>query len=406
MILLIFLFFPFLLFASSECYPRYDGNAQFRRVEMIVAPKLLKNKLVISKNLALPEWMELALAAEFATFGSYSVDDLTRPFGDEFSSCAHFRIRKGKLKVKVPDFYSSQSQRSKIETICIAIYRLMHAEGVKLEDGDFLIYLKDGADEISASYPVLCFAKNRDSRCILIPDWFSLSTEKQGNNLKLLESIFQQKGDVIQEIKQGEEKYPWHFKSEKAFWRGRAHGEYLENNALWKTNPRAMLVLFSIDHPDLVFARFLDAHFDQVCVEMKNLERQLSAPWMSPMNSCVYKYQIDVDGWASGYHRCQWVLRSNCVPLKQESFYIQWYYAGLNPYEHYVPYLSDCSDLAEKIHWLKENDDIAYKIACAGQQFAEKYLNEEMTHLYLYEVLKRVLKKCTYSKAHNLKDYQ
>ena len=277
----------------------------------------------------------------------------------------------------------------------------MQAEGFKLEDGDFLIYLKDGADEIFASYPVLCFAKNPASHFILIPDWFSLSGENQSNDLKLLETIFQQKGAVIQEIRQGEQKYPWHLKREIAFWRGGAHGDYLINNALWKTNPRAMLVLFSIDHPDLVFARFLDTRFLEVCDEMIKLKPQLSAPWMSPMQSCLYKYQIDVDGWASGYHRCQWVLRSNCVPLKQESFYIQWYYSGLYPYVHYVPYLSDCSDLAEKIQWLKENDDIAYEIACAGQQFAEKYLNEEMTHLYLYEVLRRVLEKCNYSKADN-----
>lgn len=399
--LLIFLFFPFLLFASSECNPPYDKNARFLPVEKIVNPKLLKNNLVISENLVLPEWMEQRLATELATFGSYCIEDLNGPFSDERSSCAHFRIREGKLKVKVPTFFCSKYQRPKIETICIAIYRLLHAKGLKLKDGDFLIYLKDGADEISASYPILCFAKNRNSRCILIPDWFSLSEEKPSNDPNLLKSIFQQKGDVIREITQGEQTYPWHLKSEIAFWRGGAHGNYLTNNALWKTNPRAALILFSIDHPDLVFARFLNNRFSGICDEMIKLKSQLSAPWMSPMQSCLYKYQIDVDGWASGYHRCQWVLRSNCVPLKQESFYIQWYYAGLNPYVHYVPYLSNCSDLAEKINWLKENDAIAYEIACAGQQFAEKYLNEEMTHLYLYEVIKRVLEKCNYLQADN-----
>lgn len=111
------------------------------------------------------------------------------------------------------------------------------------------------------------------------------------------------------------------------------------------------------------------------------------------MESCAYKYQIDVDGWASGYHRCQWVLRSNCVPLKQQSDYIQWYYTGLVPYVHYIPYLSDCSDLAEKIDWLHMHDAEAYEIACAGQQFAKMYLSREMTYLYLHEVLKRILEK-------------
>lgn len=395
MMLLIFLFFPFLLFASLECDPPYDKKARFLPVEEIVKSKLLKKDLFISENLVLPDWLEQALEAEFASFGSYCIEDLNEPFSKEFSSCAHFRIRKGKLQVKVPAFFVSKSQHPKIETICIAIYRLMHAKGLKLNDGDFLIYMKDGADEISATYPILCFSKNRDSRCVLIPDWFSLSREKQCNDQYTLKSIFQQKGDVIREIMQGNLAYPWHVKSEIAFWRGGAHGNYLASNALWKTNPRSALILFSLDHPDLVFARFLDNRFSGVCDEMIKLKPKLSAPWKSTMESCLYKYQIDVDGWASGYHRCQWVLRSNCVPLKQESSYVQWYYSGLKPYVHYVPYLSDCSDLAEKINWLKENDDIAYEIACAGQQFAEEYLSEEMTHLYLYEVLKRVLEKCS-----------
>ena len=70
----------------------------------------------------------------------------------------------------------------------------MHAEGLQLKDGDFLIYLKDGADEIPAPYPVLCFAKNRDSRCILIPDWFSLSTENEAIILSCWSRYFNRKG--------------------------------------------------------------------------------------------------------------------------------------------------------------------------------------------------------------------
>ena len=62
--LLIFLFLPFLLFASAECYPSYDENARFIPVEQIVNPKSLKKELVLSENLVLPEWMEQSLAAK------------------------------------------------------------------------------------------------------------------------------------------------------------------------------------------------------------------------------------------------------------------------------------------------------------------------------------------------------
>ena len=70
---LFFYFFPFLLFASSEC----ESSLRYRMLNffllrIVADPELLKKDPVISENLALPEWMEQTLAAEFATFGSYS----------------------------------------------------------------------------------------------------------------------------------------------------------------------------------------------------------------------------------------------------------------------------------------------------------------------------------------------
>ncbi len=65
----------------------------------------------------------------------------------------------------------------------------------------------------------------------------------------------------------------------------------------------------------------------------------------------------------------------------------QWYYSGLKPYVHYVPYEDYCSDLKDIILWLRQNDDKARKIALNGSAFAKKYLNINISYLYLYYVL-------------------
>ena len=67
----------------------------------------------------------------------------------------------------------------------------------------------------------------------------------RAGDLELLSmSTFQQKGDLIREITAGEQKHPWATKDEIAFWRGGTHGDYLKDDVLWKTNPRARIVLF------------------------------------------------------------------------------------------------------------------------------------------------------------------
>ena len=172
---LFFIFFPFLLFASSECEAPGEQVAGFLPVEEVVDPELLKKDPLTIEGLVLPEWMEQTIKSEMAPFGSYYSVDLNGPFDDERSACAHFCIRDGNLLVKMLPFSHKEFQCRKTAILATAIYRLIHAKGSQLKNGDFLIYLKDGADQVPAPYPILCFAKNRDSPCILWYnhlDWF------------------------------------------------------------------------------------------------------------------------------------------------------------------------------------------------------------------------------------------
>ncbi len=108
---------------------------------------------------------------------------------------------------------------------------------------------------------------------------------------------------------------------------------------------------------------------------------------MSPQAQVQYKYLIAADG-NSFPGSLKWQLFSGSVVLRNESPWVQWYENALIPNEHYIPYRSDCSDLIEKIEWLKENDDRAQQMAIKAKEFARKNLNSKSVELYVYKLLK------------------
>ena len=68
------------------------------------------------------------------------------------------------------------------------------------------------------------------------------------------------------------------------------------------------------------------------------------------------KYQVNLDGTVAAY-RLPYLLASDSVVLKQESLYYEYFYKDLKPYEHYIPFKRDLSDLLEKIQWARDHDE-------------------------------------------------
>ncbi|MGH0182509.1 UNVERIFIED_CONTAM: hypothetical protein FKN15_009718 [Acipenser sinensis] len=94
-----------------------------------------------------------------------------------------------------------------------------------------------------------------------------------------------------------------------------------------------------------------------------------------------YKYQINIDGTVAAY-RLPYLLAGDSVVLKQDSIYYEHFYNDLKPWEHYVPFKRDLSDLLEKIQWVKNHDEEAKKIAKAGQEFARNSLMGDTIFCY------------------------
>lgn len=181
----------------------------------------------------------------------------------------------------------------------------------------------------------------------------------------------------------------WEERIPVAFWRGSMTGGVYSHYE-WDIKPRSRLVFHSRWLPHLLNAGFIE----------NEQMYQLRAGWRAwiydqgliksftvPQDQVAYRYLVAMD---SDTAPCSlsWQLFSGSAILKEESSMIEWYYNGLKPFVHYLPFRSDCSDLEEKILWLKNYDAEAQQLAQNAQALAEERLSDHAIFLYLYHLLK------------------
>ena len=90
-----------------------------------------------------------------------------------------------------------------------------------------------------------------------------------------------------------------------------------------------------------------------------------------------HKFALHLDGETAPFLVLPMQLLAGLVVLKPDTPNHQWFYDGLQPYEHFVPVKSDLSDLTTKIEWLRHNPDQAKKISENAQVFARYHFNPE-----------------------------
>ncbi len=124
-------------------------------------------------------------------------------------------------------------------------------------------------------------------------------------------------------------------------------------------------------------------------------------------NSGDYKYvvvPVAMDGTGSS-GRLLWLLSySGAVVLLQEGIPTYHITSRLVPWVHYVPLSYSGADLAEKVAWLREHDEMARRIAENGRNFGKSYLRLEDYYCYaarLLTSLGEVLKNSTALKPYD-----
>ena len=330
----------------------------------------------------LPDWAMDQIREDLAPFASgikrSDIDCYCREEDGVVVLDSSFLVNQPVIRIEIRNntVRVANGQVDLVRTRCVVNGLRSLARYAALPDTDLILNIGDG---IAPSFqgPVFGFAKPANVRGILWPD-FEMIAAYPGNNY---DEIFAKEA-------------VWKSKIKLVMWRGFTTGG-IHVDGVWQSNqldtwwmlPRACLVLYSLEHPELVDARFTQVVQAERGVAKQMARRGLLAPFMSVGEQLRYRYLIDVDGNSCTYSRFYWILRSRSVPLKVASSNIQWYYRGLKPGIHYVPVEDDLSDLADQIAWLRAHDDEAKKIGLISCQFAQDFLNQEMVLRYMHETL-------------------
>lgn len=345
--------------------------------QMLSAEWYSKEKLLEKVQSPPPEWMMKQIKEDLSAYASgitqkmfsvtYNVYNV--PVAKDIAHLQQFSIRDNVV-------YSGDGWKHwRVEKIQNFLTEI--SKTVKLPDVDFLYSLWDMYDNPSfleaTQCPVFTICKYRDNRkAIVVPDvtW----------------PVLQNRQGDVNDIKAFSIARPWEERNDIAFWRGSTTDIiYLEG--IWDYRQRPRLIFFSLAHPELVNARYAfppsglqDHLLDYFCELGIIVDKYLFRYWTN------FRYLIAVDGvsYPSAFHG---ELFSGSPVLKQESEFIEWFYQALQPFVHYVPFKVDCTDLEEKILWLKSNPDEAKKIAKNAFDFADNNLQAEDIMLYYYLVL-------------------
>jgi hypothetical protein len=166
----------------------------------------------------------------------------------------------------------------------------------------------------------------------------------------------------------------WHDRRPLALWRGSTTGRQKDQSQGWRSLPRVHLCELGLKHQNL-----LDAGITGV-VQVPDPEttreelkaRGLLREFVSPDQFNRWRYQIDIDGNTNAYGLIQKLATGSTVlKIASPLNFRQWYYDRLVPWHNFVPVEHDISDLADKLRWLRDHDDLARSIGVEGRNLAE-----------------------------------
>lgn len=358
----------------------HKGKSKYRfYVDIPLDADLFQKKLAQKP----PDWMMNQIhsdlhAYEITGISKYSLDQFFQGKQVQDLNLIRFTIKDRCVSFSLS---TKNLEHRQFRHILTAIEKLN--ELVVLPDVDFILSLEDGFTQ-EVGVPLFVYAKAKTaSSLVLMPDFKALTGYPT----------------LRQKITKGNKKWPWEKKTDKAFWRGCTTGGWLTAHN-WNQIARVKLALLSHSHPDKIDA--LLTGVVQCDPEIPPLiqKQGLVGKKVSQLDHLKYKCLVDVDGNSCSFERYFWALLSNCIVLKQITPNIQWYYAGLKPYEHFVPVKEDLSDLLEKIQWVETHDKEAKQIAEKATAFIKNEVSIEDVFVYMAHLLQEYAK---YSRTKNEK---
>ncbi|XP_041375930.1 protein O-glucosyltransferase 2-like [Gigantopelta aegis] len=281
-------------------------------------------------------------------------------------SICHYKVINNKIYRKT--YGQHVGFKMFVDNILVSIVKK-----VKLPNVEFIVNLGDWPLEkkkLSENpLPILSWCGSEDTRDIVMPTY------------DITEATLEMMGRVSLDMfsVQANTGPPWSEKSDVAFWRGRDSRQ-----------ERLDLVVMSRNHPETIDAALTNMFFFKKEPEKYGeLVKHISF-----FDFFKYKYQINVDGTVAAY-RLPYLFGGNSLVLKQDSHYYEHFYHHLKPYEHYIPFRHNLSDLMEKVQWARDHDKEAQEIAKAAQMWVRQNLNPAdifCYHVKLFHEYSKLLK--------------
>ncbi|EKX37850.1 hypothetical protein GUITHDRAFT_115990 [Guillardia theta CCMP2712] len=252
----------------------------------------------------------------------------------------------------------------------------MVAQQVDLPDVEFIGFFHDGYGGVNLP----------DARNVCLPVFVQEKPRSSKGILATPRSV-QGFSDYILGTATKDNTIPLERKINKAFFRGTTTGGvYTLNN--WKNFTRSKIVKASLDHPDLLDARFTRVvqYDSEKLVKVMENEGYLTETHVEHSEQWKYRMIVVPDG-NSVPDRLLDFLASNVVVLKQESENEEFWYQDLKPYEHYIPFKRDVSDLVEVIRKTLKNETLMTHVSDSSTHYVLANLNSDCIKCYLVHLL-------------------
>ncbi|MBI5345829.1 MAG: hypothetical protein HZB76_01615 [Chlamydiae bacterium] len=338
--------------------------------EFSISKKIVEEKI----KGPMPSWMEKQIQNEFAFFKNKKinknlVDETLQAFNQV---CKDKKNGLCKIKIKNNKVFCANIFQVGFHSRLVRFVNFLRktSEVIKFPDIEFLFSLSDDFENEKwleiLKVPIFVISKKANNqKVVMIPhvEW----TSKNEGLIKGLQ-------------KEGLEKFPWDKKIEKGFWRGSTSGLFD-----FETNPR-----FKVTQLCQKESQFLDAYFCNLCQctdrEKESFYNNFQVKEnVDPISQLQYKYLLALDGnvFPGSFF---WQLFSSSVILKNESYWLEWYYAGLKADHHFIEFKRGALDLVEKIKWLQKNDTEAKKNVKNANEFSASFLTNESIASYIYRL--------------------
>lgn len=242
--------------------------------------------------------------------------------------------------------------------------------------GDWPLVKKGGHSRTTGPYPIFSWCGSDATFDIVLPTY------------DLTESSLETMGRVMLDMLSVQSSaFPWQVKENQVFWRGRdSRRERLNLIDVGRTEPE----LFNVSLTNFFFFRDEEVKYGPKSPRISFMEffrvtqLILLAIYIINFNFAQYKYQINIDGTVASY-RLPYLLAGDSLVLKQDSPFYEHFYKKLVPYEHYIPFKRDLSDLVSQVRWAIDHESEVRQIIRNAQRFTRDNLMAD--HVLCYHVL-------------------